>query len=195
MYDFKLTVAQNITNLRNASGLTQAELGEKLNYSDKSVSKWERGASLPDAFVLKQMSGIFNVSVDYLLSQHDNTDLGNIDAKKHSRRMITLLSFISVWAVSFVIYVILWISLSLHFWQIFAITLPVSLTVALVLNAVWGKSLGNFIFISALIWSILLCIYLCGLSYNWWQLFLLGIPAQIIIALAFNIKLRKIFKK
>lgn len=195
MYDFKLTVAQNITDLRVSKGLTQAELGEKLNYSDKSVSKWERGASLPDAYVLKQMSELFGVSVDYLLSKHENTNLLHIDSKKHSRRMITLIAFLSVWAVALVVYVSLWIALSLHFWQVFAIALPVSLTVALVLNAVWGKSLGNFIFISALIWSILLCMYLCFISKNWWQLFLLGIPAQIITFLAFNIKLRKILKK
>ena len=71
MEDFKLTFASNLIRLRTAAGLTQAELGEKLSYSDKSVSKWERAESLPDAFVLQKMAGIFGVSIDYLLTGHD----------------------------------------------------------------------------------------------------------------------------
>ena len=71
MDDLKVITASNIINLRTAKGLTQAELGEMLSYSDKSVSKWERAEAVPDAYVLKHMSEIFGVSVDYLLSSHD----------------------------------------------------------------------------------------------------------------------------
>lgn len=71
MEDFKLTFASNLIRLRNDAGMTQAELGEKLNYSDKSVSKWERAESLPDAFVLQKIAGIFGVTIDYLVTGHD----------------------------------------------------------------------------------------------------------------------------
>lgn len=66
MADLKLTIASNITKLRTEAGMTQSELGAKLNYSDKSISKWERAESLPDANVLKQLGEIFGVSMDYL---------------------------------------------------------------------------------------------------------------------------------
>ena len=70
--DLKLISASNLINLRTAAGLTQAELGAKLNYSDKTISKWERGEAIPDAFVLTQLAELFGVSVDYLLTTHDD---------------------------------------------------------------------------------------------------------------------------
>ena len=71
MDELKLIFASNLIRLRTAAGMTQAELGEQLNYSDKSISKWERGEAIPDAAVLKRMSEIFGVTVDYLLDEHD----------------------------------------------------------------------------------------------------------------------------
>lgn len=191
MHDFKLTVAQNITNLRTAKGITQAELGERLNYSDKSVSKWERGASLPDAYVLKQMSEIFGVTVDYLLTKHDGAAPLPIEAiHKYSRKVIVLITFFSIWAAALLLFVIFW-TLSVILWQIFALALPVSILVVMILNAIWGKKLGNFLLISSLIWSVILAIFLCFLPLCLWQIFLLGVPAQIIVILAFNIKKRR----
>ena len=45
MDDIKNIVAKNITELRLLNNMTQMELAEKINYSDKTVSKWERGVS------------------------------------------------------------------------------------------------------------------------------------------------------
>jgi len=73
------TLTKNITAsiaaLRNASGMTQAELAEKLNYSDKAVSKWERGESLPDITVIKQFADLFGVTVDSLCCDTPDTAL------------------------------------------------------------------------------------------------------------------------
>ena len=69
--ELKLVAASNLIRLRTAKGLTQAELGAMLNYSDKTISKWERGEAIPDAYVLTRLSDIFSVSVDFLLSSHD----------------------------------------------------------------------------------------------------------------------------
>ena len=69
--ELKLICASNIIRLRTAAGMTQAELGAKLNYSDKSVSKWERGEAIPDAWVLTRLAEIFGVTVDYILTSHD----------------------------------------------------------------------------------------------------------------------------
>ena len=83
MVDLKLIIASNIIKLRTDAGMTQSDLGEKLNYSDKSISKWERAESLPDANVLKQMGEIFGVSMDYLFNSHDEWEpkhyLRNLD--------------------------------------------------------------------------------------------------------------------
>ena len=66
--ELKLVIAKNIAALRTARGMTQIELAEKLNYSDKAVSKWERGESIPDVLVLKQIADMHGVTVDYLLT-------------------------------------------------------------------------------------------------------------------------------
>ena len=65
------TVAANIAALRQAQKMTQLEVGNALNYSDKAISKWERGDAVPDAYVLLQMSRLFGVSVDYQLLSHE----------------------------------------------------------------------------------------------------------------------------
>ena len=84
--ELKLISASNIINLRTSAGMTQAELGAKLNYSDKTISKWERGEAIPDAYVLKQMAQLFNVSVDYLLSSHDKWKSPEQIEKENERR-------------------------------------------------------------------------------------------------------------
>ena len=69
--ELRLITASNIIKLRTGAGMTQAGLGQRLNYSDKSISKWERGEAIPDAYVLSEMAELFGVTVDYLLSSHD----------------------------------------------------------------------------------------------------------------------------
>ena len=64
MNDLKLIVAKNITELRKQHGMTQLQLAEKLNYSDKAVSKWERGESVPDVAVLVEIAELFSVRLD-----------------------------------------------------------------------------------------------------------------------------------
>lgn len=62
--ELKNIIAQNITDLRKKEKLTQAEFAERLNYTDKAISKWERGESIPSIDVLKQIADMFNVKVD-----------------------------------------------------------------------------------------------------------------------------------
>ena len=72
MDQIKQNVAKNIARLRTSAHLTQAELAQRLCYSDKAVSKWERAESIPDISVLKQIADLFGVTVDYLIT--DTTD-------------------------------------------------------------------------------------------------------------------------
>ena len=73
--ELKLVSASNIIRLRTQAGMTQVELGAKLNYSDKTVSKWERGEAIPDAYVLTRLADLFGVSVDYLLERFPDWNL------------------------------------------------------------------------------------------------------------------------
>lgn len=75
-------IAQNIAGLRKKAGWTQAELAEKLDYSDKAISKWERGLSLPDAEMLYRIASLFRVDVDYLFKEHVFAALPSEQEKK-----------------------------------------------------------------------------------------------------------------
>lgn len=189
MEKFKKTVAENIIKLRTHSRLTQSQLGEALSYSDKSISKWERAEALPDAFVLKKMSELFGVSVDYLLTEHNDDEIEEAPKKQHrySRTVITLIALFGVWAAVIFVFVVLWLIGSIE-WLIFVYAVPVSLILLLVLNSVWGKAFNNIYIISGIVWGILSSVYMTFIDNNWWQLFLVGIPAQIIIILCFYIK-------
>lgn len=190
MDELKLATASNIIKLRTGAGMTQAELGERLNYSDKTISKWERAESVPDAFVLRQLAGIFGVSVDYLLSQHDEWE-GEKEQRKdestYSSGVVTLVSIIGIWTLAVLVFVIFWILGSLQ-WIIFIAAIPVTLITLLVFNSVWRHGQHNVWIVAALVLSLFLLIYLMLLRFNLWQLYLVMIPAELIVFLSFRIK-------
>ena len=65
--DLKAVIARNIADLRRRAGMTQQDLAAKLNYTDKAISKWERGESAPDILTLVSLAEVFDVTVDDLL--------------------------------------------------------------------------------------------------------------------------------
>ena len=82
MENLKETIASNIVRYRNSAGLTQIELADKLNYSDKSISKWERAQGLPDIGVLKEMADLFGIKVDDFLTFHEDNEKVVVPSKK-----------------------------------------------------------------------------------------------------------------
>jgi len=188
MDDLKQIVSKNIMYLRTNNKMTQLELGEALSYSDKAISKWERGDAVPDAYVLKKLSAIFNVTVDYLLNKHDKDKQEAVKPYRFDRRIISLISFLGTWTIAIIIFAMMWFFGSLQ-WLVFVYALPVSLIVMISLTAVWSKRKTNIYFISLLVWSIIAAIYFTFLHNNWWILFVIGIPAQIIVLLSFKVRI------
>lgn len=200
MEEIKTIIAANIAELRKKQKITQAELAERLNYSDKAVSKWERGESVPDISVLKALAQMFDVSVDYLLTSDHSHYIPTV--KKHTlskrnRNIITWLSasmvlFIATAVFSFLLQVAPLVS---YPWMTFVYSLPCVLVVLLVFNCIWGIRKGlKFLYISGIIWSTLLGAYLTSLlyfSFNFWALFIIGVPAQLIVILWSGLKIRK----
>lgn len=200
MQDVKANVAANISELRILKGMTQTELAEKLSYSDKAVSKWERGESIPDITVLCRIAEIFGVTLDYLAEkEHKETviqeekELSRIE--KFSRRpnynptlnhyLIMGISIFSVLLLATVIFVVLNVMLDnpRADWLSFIYAVPACFIIWLVFNSVWFNPRLNFLIVSLLIWSVLAVAYFTFLSlgYNILLIFALGIPAQIIV--------------
>lgn len=188
MEDLKFITAANIISLRTKAGMTQAQLAELLNYSDKSVSKWERAEAVPDAYVLKHMSEIFGVSVDYLLSSHNDWEpISQKQKRRYRSEIIVLISMVGIWTLAFFIFIIGWI-LGHLFWMVFIYAIPISLITLLVFNSVWEKGKRNYYIISTLVASIFVMFYLALLRWNPWQILLLIVPAELIAFLAFRVK-------
>lgn len=187
MDDLKVITASNIIKLRTQAGMTQLELAEQLNYSDKSVSKWERAESMPDAYVLKRMSEIFGVSVDYLLSAHDEWKPVPDPEQAISSRVITTIAIVGVWTAALLAFIVCWLTGHLV-WLIFAYAVPVSLITLLVLHSIWEAGKYNYWIIAALVLSVIAVVYLTLLQQNWWQLFLLAIPAEVVVFLSSKVK-------
>lgn len=185
--ELKQTVAKNISELRRGAGMTQLQLAEKLNYSDKAVSKWESGASIPDVGVLMEIARLFGVTVDYILSEDHKVPVravvkSTVKGRKHL--IITLMSVMLVWLIATLIFVVLKTTgVPSMTWLPFAWSMPISFILAIVFNSIWGRARMNYIWISALMWSVLACIYLSMLPLNLWLIFVIGIPGQTIICL------------
>jgi len=192
--DTKSIIANNIIELRKSKKWTQIELAEKLNYSDKAVSKWERAESLPDVTVLQQIASLFSVSVDYLLEEEHRkkADQLSLESKRKKRNhiVITLLSTTLVFLIATIAFVVIGVfPVNIPMWMVYVYALPVACIVLIVFSAIWGKPVLNYVFISMLLWSLLLAIYLTFLDQNIWLIFLIGIPAEAIILLWTRLKI------
>ena len=191
MDELKLIFASNLIRLRTAAGMTQAELGEQLNYSDKSISKWERGEAIPDAAVLKRMSEIFGVTVDYLLNEHDAWQPGPEPAAcDRSHHAIILVALMGIVTLAVLVFVVLWLWLGAVEWIVFACFVPAAVITYLVLNIVFFGGRGNLYVVLGLVASVFAVGYLVLLRFgmNFWQLFLIVIPAEAVVYFSFHIR-------
>ena len=190
MEDLKLIVASNISRLRKDAGLTQAELAEKINYSDKSVSKWERAEALPDLSVTKQIAELFDVSVDFLLSSHDEWNITPPEPpRSYNSDIITSIAIIGIWSVALLIFLIFFF-LGTTVWQIFTYAVAASLVTLLVLNRIWKTGKNNLVIVSLIVLWAFAMVYLHLLPLNLWPLVFLLVLAEAIVFLSFHIKKR-----
>lgn len=202
MSDIKFVIGKNIAELRKSHGMTQLELAEKLNYSDKAVSKWERGEGTTDVLVLKEVADLFGVSVDYMLEGEHSKSIEpakDIQGKVHNRGIITGICILLVVLVATLAYVVADIIIGVTeiqtkvHWLAFIYAAPIAMIVWLVFNSIWFKKRRNFLIISLLMWLVLAAFFITMLLFGQilWKIFLLGIPAQIIIVMWSHIKSKK----
>ena len=200
----KKQLGANIAAYRKSMGLTQAGLAEKLNYSDKAVSKWERAESVPDVLTLTQLAELFDVTVNDLLVDPDELpeQTGKVEQvmsaavekamkRKANKRIILGLSSLLAWFVALLMFVI-FSSLDVpKSWIAFIYALPADAIVRLSLRSAWKDFRKNQWLVSGIMWGTILSIFMTLLlffDFNFWKVFLLGIPGQLAIFLAFRLK-------
>jgi transcriptional regulator with XRE-family HTH domain len=186
--ELKTNVSENLIFYRKANNLTQLQLAEKLNYSDKSISKWERGESLPDLFVLQSIADLFGITLNDLAQNKPHKK------PKHriSRLLISLMYFGLVWLIATIAFVVLGMldipGVSSAAWLSFIYAIPVSMIVLLVFTLLWGKKIHTFLTLTVLYWSIPLAFYLSFDYGKIWMLFIVIIPLQILTIIWFILK-------
>ncbi|MBR3949906.1 MAG: helix-turn-helix transcriptional regulator [Oscillospiraceae bacterium] len=200
----KCRIGANIAAHRKNAGLTQAGLAEKLNYSDKAVSKWERGESVPDVLTLMQLAEQFDITVNDLINDPNELpgNPGKLEKamtqvsekalrRKANKNVILALSSTLVWFVALFAFVVLssFDFLERYSCLLFFVAIPANAIVLLSLRSAWHDFRWNKALISIIVWGSLLSIYVilqALLHYNFWKIFLLGIPGQIAIFLWFR---------
>lgn len=195
MEDIKNNVAKKITELRTLNNMTQLELAEKLNYSDKTISKWERAESSPDIAVLVEIADLFGVTLDYLVRSKNVEEAVSEYKKKEvtfNRRAVSYIAEGGGWIVALFAFIITTL-ITNHMtfqWLYFVYALPVVLIIKLIFNSIWFNSRHNYLIISALLWAILATIHITFLYFkiNVSLIYLLGVAGQFVIVLASRIK-------
>ena len=184
MENLSFIIAKNLSSLRKKNKLTQVQLAEMLNYSDKAISKWEKGESLPSVEVLHKLCKIYGVSMDYMVGDEKKAPkvIQTADLKKRYLS-ITLLSILAVWFVALVLFVSFDIFIKKDYYILFAWAIPISTVVSIVFDAIWDKCKLLFWLLSILVWSVLICTALQFFNFNIWIIMFIGIPLQIAIFL------------
>lgn len=186
MENVKEIIARNLAELRKSHKMTQSALAEKLNYSDKAISRWEHAETLPDIETLCRICDIYGVSFEYLLNK-DTSEVNYAPKKENNlarRVIICLISICTVWLVATVLFTSVKTLFDIYVWQLFIWAIPASLYAVLICNKIWWKSkVCRAIVSSFCSWTFILAVYLQTLEYNLWLLFIVGVPIQAIILL------------
>ena len=196
MEDVRKNIVNNLVLLRKANKMTQQELAKALNYSDKAISRWEVGDSLPDISVLLRVCEIYGVEFDWLIRRHEEAPKAG--KKKNEglgpRIAIVLLLATFCFAVATIVFVYNRVIHEDTVWLAYIWAVPASLSFSVFFSRRWWSGIVTLILVSLDMWSILSGFYLHFLAAsgeNVWPLFLLGVPVQVIFILFEYIRRRK----
>ncbi|MGN1451891.1 MAG: helix-turn-helix domain-containing protein [Eubacteriales bacterium] len=185
--ELRKIIARNLAFYRKEKGLTQAELAEMINYSDKSVSKWERGDGLPDVYVLTVIAGLFNITVNDLLSPEEPRppkEKKRILSRRTSVLIPLLASGLS-WFIGTIVYFVLRLLSDEigRLWLVFIYTAAVSDIVLVVFSHLWWSKTLSCTFVSILIWLAATCVYLTMQLESVWLIFIVAAVLQVLALL------------
>ena len=189
MEELNKIVAENLVSLRTKCGYTQLQVAEKINYSDKSVSKWERGDAIPDIPVMLQLSKLYGVSLDDMVKKHEKEQIKpkekNLLLSKQT--LISTIAFVFVWLLATIGFAAVYGFFDLvdQAYLSFIVAIPVSFLVINIMSFFWYPYFISAIFSSIFIWTAMLAITQCIPGINMWLLYIVAIPMQLLVIFGF----------
>ena len=190
MEDLRQIIGKNLSELRKRHGLTQLELAEKFNYTDRAISKWENGDTLPDVEVLYNLCEFYGVTIDYL-THEENARFEKKQDPLKSWNKITITALVSsvVWMIATIIFVFGIIRYHQVMWQTFVWAVPLNCVFLVIFNHTYfHKRLITFIAWSLFIWTVIAGFYFSIQDYSLWPIFLIGAPAQATMVIWLNLR-------
>lgn len=196
MEDIKKNISVNLALLRKSRKITQQKLAADINYSDKAVSRWEVGDSLPDIGVLLELCEYYGVDFEWLIHSHEEAPKPKVsDGGTGIRIAIILLAAAFVFTVATIVFIYARVFRDENAWMAFIWAVPISLLFAVWFCRKWWGGLWTCILLSAEMWSVITALYLHFLHADniyIWPLFLLGVPGQLILILLQYIKQKSV---
>lgn len=153
-------ISKNITSLRKKNRMTQAELADKLSYTEQAISKWERGLSLPDAVMLKTIADLFNVPIEYMYQEHEYEALTSEEEKalnhKELRIKITFIvsSLIIILALAATIFSYYFDAMGIDKAKFALFFIPLIVSLIGVINFFFGRKKYTRVFVSVTVWTL-----------------------------------------
>ena len=190
-------IADNLIFYRKQKGLTQLDIADKFNYSDKAVSKWERAEAIPDVYILKQLADLYGITLDDLLSadkkKREKLATHTERKSKITKIFVTILSCALVWCIATTVYIfpIIIIPDVTDSWVVFLYALVINFILLVVFSSIWGRRIYKFISVSGLIWSLFIAICtslvtLASLDAKIWLLLVIAAAMQVMTILWFT---------
>lgn len=177
-------VSKNLITLRKRNNLTQGELAKKINFSDKAISRWEKGEVLPDLETLESVAKVYDVTLSYLIERHEE-DIKTIDGKPTKNDIIIhIMSICGIWTILSILFVYLKTFDQYIFWQAFVWGVPLTCLYILIFTNKWKNKPLKLVIRTIMLWSTLAACYLQLLQFNLWLIFIIGVPIQVAIVVA-----------
>ena len=191
MKDVRGTISKNLAALRREKGVTQAELAEKFNYSDKAVSRWEHGDTLPDVNVLCELCEFYGITIGELVEEDcrlpQKQKIRSRDSNAY-RMWLCITWGAVIWLIATIVFVYALTIRQDVLWIVFVYAVPASCLAVGLMGRLFFPWLVQFILQTVFLWTTLASLYLHLLSYNLWLIFLLGIPLELILFLRYKLK-------
>jgi transcriptional regulator with XRE-family HTH domain len=183
----KQRIADNLIYYRKLNNMTQTELAERINYSDKSVSKWECAAGIPDIFVLALLADLYGISVNDFLNEKEPGERLPVLNKNTPRFIIFLLSVGLAWLLSTIVFtgLRLFVPSLEKAWLTFIFAIPASCIIAVVFSALWWQMLPRLLSVSSLVWSLALCVHLTIPVKSIYLIYVIAAVMQVLVFLWF----------
>jgi transcriptional regulator with XRE-family HTH domain len=189
-------IAANLQYYRRLSGMTQTELSERINYSDKSVSKWERASGTPDIFVLSALAELYGVTVDNLISDNAPTPVFDSALRERSRAVTCVQCCAAIWLLATIVFAVLKILAPElpNVWYAFIIAAPVSCAVTVTFSTIWWNHTARLLSISALAWATAACTFTVLRSFRYSYLLFIVCGASQVFVLIWYLRWRLLSK-